>query len=57
MTVFAVDLLYDLVHSYIAASDFPFVAVAGAGDHLYIHSRNRYLLTLPGIFEYCGGPG
>ena len=35
MMVFAVDLLYDLVHPYFAASYIPVVAIAGARHPLY----------------------
>jgi len=39
MMVFAVDLFYDLVHHYIAASYIPLVAIAGASHHLYQHRQ------------------
>ena len=39
MMVFAVDLFYDLVHPYIAASYIPLLAIAGTSHHLYQHRQ------------------
>ena len=57
MFFLAVDLLYDLVHHHIAAADFPFLAFADAGDHLYQYRQEPLFPDLTWNIQGSGGTG
>lgn len=57
MMLFAVDLLYDLVHPYIAASHISAVAIAGAGNSLYKHPKKPLSPDLAWHFSIACGSG